>query len=729
MTRALPLAAFVALVLALWLLPAADPARLAAMKAPELLDASVEGTARTLGERVLEGSQVTRTEPGKAVLRLGGVRVAAPAAPSDDLGVHGLARRWLVSKLRQLSAARGDSLLVEGELTPLPGGAGFLVELRGDRLSLRYDAPGAESLAVEIEGWQPPARTSLLPPIVAILLAILFRRPVVALFCGVWTATFLLERAAGHGPLSSLARGVPAVVTDFVWPRVVDPNNQQIIGFVVAMLAMVGVMTRAGGMRGLMDRLARLASSARRTQIATWLMGLVVFFDDYANCILVGATMRPLSDRFRVAREKLAYLVDSTAAPVAGLSIFSTWIAFEVSTFSAQLPAAGMLASEGYAVFVETLPFRFYCIFTLVLAGWIAWSGRDFGPMLAAERRARRTGQLVREGGKPMVSEAATSLEPAAGVRPRSHRALLPVAVFVLITLEEIARVGWAAMKAADPALAPGDLLTLRGITELLREGNSTRALLVGSSSGLGLAVLLALAAGLRWEILRAAWTTLRSMGIAIAILYLAWSIGKACEALGTAPYLSELIGDRIWPAALPTILFLLAAVVAFSTGSSWSTMSILLPLVVGLAYNLGQDSAAAAVAAGGTAAFDGHLLMVMSIGAVLEGSIFGDHCSPISDTTVLSSTATASDHIDHVRTQIPYAVLAMGAALLVGYLPCALLGHAPWLSIVLGVAVLVLFVRFAGRRSDGPDPAAPPGAPVVAESAASGSGTGERTG
>jgi Na+/H+ antiporter NhaC len=193
----------------------------------------------------------------------------------------------------------------------------------------------------------------------------------------------------------------------------------------------------------------------------------------------------------------------------------------------------------------------------------------------------------------------------------------------------------------------------------------------------------------LRGEVPRAAWKTLRSMGIAIAILYLAWMIGASCELLGTASYLSELLKESLAPQLLPAILFLLGALVAVSTGSSWSTMSILLPLVVGLAYNLGQQDPS----------IGGHMLMVMSIGAVLEGSIFGDHCSPISDTTVLSSTASASDHIDHVRTQAPYALTVMAVAVGLGYLPCAMMGLSPWLALAAGAAALVGVALCFGRR------------------------------
>ena len=418
-------------------------------------------------------------------------------------------------------------------------------------------------------------------------------------------------------------------------------------------------------------------------------MGLAVFFDDYANTILVGSTMRPLTDRFRIAREKLAYIVDSTAAPVAGLSIFSTWIAFEVSTFSAQLPAAGMSPDDGYSVFISTLPYRFYCILALAMVALVTITGRDFGPMLEAERRARRTGKLVREGGTPMVSDVVTAMEPAAGITIRAWRALLPLAVFVGLTCFTILQTG-GAFAAGAPSL-----FSIEGLSTVLGDSDSYAALWRGSSLGFLVAVVASLLAGLRFEIIDAAFKTLLSMGVALAILYLAWMIGAVCGRLGTAQYLTVLLDNMLYPLALPVILFMLAGAIAFSTGSSWSTMSILLPLVVGLAFTLGERTD-----------IGGEMLMILSIGAVLEGSIFGDHCSPISDTTVLSSVASASDHIDHVRTQGPYAFLTMLVAIVAGYLPAAAFGLHPGLSLVGGVLVLWIGLRVLGERVDEAAPA-----------------------
>jgi len=697
MARLLPAVLAGGAVLGVLLLPTPSPERLAAYGAHELLGEPVgpapaggEADPRpTLGALVLEGPAAERAD-GRIVLALAHVRVrsaAADAAPNESLDL----RRSLLRGLRTAAGEQGLELDVRGETKAAAGGADFLLTVHPARLDLAYGLDGRDDLALSVErDWHRPTNRSLIPPLVAVALAVALRRPLLALFAGVVSGVFLLQRGEASGALGALGATLPAT-WGYLWAEVWNEERAMIAGFVALMLAMVGVMTRCGGIRGLMDAVSRLARDARRTQIATYLMGLAVFFDDYANTILVGSTMRPLADRFRVSREKLAFLVDSTAAPVAGISIFSTWIAFEVSTYSAQLPAAGLAPSDGYAVFLRTIPYSFYCVFMLVFVGAITVTGRDFGPMLRAERRARATGQVLRPGATPMVSAEATEMEAAEGVAPRAWRAVLPLATFLLGTILLILGNGGA---FSLPAV---ELLSIPGLTAVLSDGSGSEPLFFGTLAGLVVASLAFLSARLpATDLVASAWTTLRAMNIAFAILYLAWMIGAVCADLGTAPYLTGIVSDAIDPLLLPSLLFVLAGLVALSTGSSWSTMSILLPLVAGLAYNLGLDAGL-----GPDPAASGQHLMVMSIGAVLSGAIFGDHCSPISDTTVMSSIASACDHIDHVRTQLPYALSGMALAILFGYLPCAYLGLSPWIACGGGAVLLVLLVRLVGRPAE----------------------------
>jgi len=690
MTRVLGTLVALAALVGVFFLPTARTADLAALEGTGWTDRKLPepdgGAARPLWELVLASPHYSEEVPGRGTLTLSYARLEMADLDALD-PAHSAFEDAVVRGLRQkVQKERGRELQVVPSPDPKHEGVHFLQAVGDGKLALLYSPTPGESVTAEVD-WRPATNLSLLPPLVAILLAVLLRRPVVSLFLGVFAGAFLLRNALGAGFVVSGGGGLVDVFRVYFFDELLDKNDNgrvQVVGFVVAMLAMVGVITKNGGIRGLMNIVARWARSARSTQVATWFMGLAVFFDDYANTILVGSTMRPLTDRYRIAREKLAYIVDSTAAPVAGLSIFSTWIAFEVSTFSAQLPAAGMSPDEGYQVFISTLPYRFYCILTLAFVGLVTLSGRDFGPMLGAEQRARRSGEVVRRGGRPMVSDVVTAMAPAEGITIRAWRALLPLAVFIGVTCFWILHTG-----GAFGADAPS-LLTVDGLSQVLGDGDSYAALWWGSSLGFSVAVVASLLAGLRMEILDAAWKTLSSMAIALGILYLAWMIGAVCRDLGTAQYLTVMLGDFEFPLFLPVILFLLSGAIAFATGSSWSTMSILLPLVVGLAFGLGER-----VEIGGAA------LLVLSIGAVLEGSIFGDHCSPISDTTVLSSVASACDHIDHVRTQIPYSVFTMVTAIAVGYLPAAGFGLHPAWSLLAGVAVLALGLRLLGRRAD----------------------------
>jgi len=688
MTRFLSLLAFAALAAVLFLSPDASRNHLASLDIGKVLDEPVigsdpeSGDAQTLFDALLQSNGVERMGD-EVIMRLAGCRFESEMDELPDINLHEEARLSIVRTIRAKAAedSAGFPLTIDRRLnTPVTDAISFKVQASDDKLRLGFAYVGEELTWAERD-FEPPSRNSIAPALIAIFLAILFRRPILALFTGVFLGSILFLHGGGESLGASVPKGFLQIFPRF-WDQLIDPERYYIILFVIFMLAMVGVMTRSGGIRGVMDRISGFAKDARRSQIATWMMGLAIFFDDYANTILVGSTMRPLTDRFKVAREKLAYIVDSTAAPVAGISIFSTWIAFEVSTFSAQLPDAGLNPSDGYSVFMQTLPYRFYCIFTLIFVAMLVFSGRDFGPMLRAERRARG-GKVLRDGAKPMVSEASTALEPAAGVGSRMGRAVWPLFTFIGVTLFEIARGGGAFEMGSD-------LFRLEGLASVLYNGSGSWPLMVGSLAGMVVAMVMGSAAGLGSETVKSAWNAIRSMGIAIAILYFAWMIGAVCNDLGTALYLTALLKDIINPITLPCILFILAGIVAFSTGSSWSTMSILLPLVVGLSFQLG-----ASTPIGDTG------MMVLCIGAVLEGAIFGDHCSPISDTTVMSSIASASDHIDHVRTQAPYALVTMLVALVAGYFPCAFFGWSPWISLLLGVGVLALILRFYGKRAD----------------------------
>ncbi len=398
--------------------------------------------------------------------------------------------------------------------------------------------------------------------------------------------------------------------------------------------------------------------------------------------------MRPLTDRWRVSRERLAYLVDSTAAPVAGLSALSTWVAYEMSLYADQLPAAG-IHQDAYIIFLRTLPFRFYSIFTLTLLLMGAAMDRSFGPMLAAERRARGgavSPDVESRGRAERLSERALRrTEAKPGLPARWINAALPLGLIVLVTVLLMFHFGDSEGRGLA-ALA--DIGYLR--ETVLAGTQSSRALAWASLVGFVAALLLARGQRLLgWrEGLAAGVGNFQAMLEAVGILVLAWTMGKVCAELGTSEALIGATGGRLAEAALafPVLLFLTGAAVSFATGSSWSTMAILLPNVVVLAAHLGAHTALGSEG-----------LLLLSIGAVLEGSIFGDHCSPISDTTVLSSVASGCPHMAHVRTQMPIALVALAISLGAGYLPVAL-GLPAWAALAIGAVAAFGFLRLVGR-------------------------------
>ena len=547
-------------------------------------------------------------------------------------------------------------------------------------------------LATPVEGETSdgyyPDRWSLLPAFLAIALAILSGRVVPSLLIGCVAGAALYT--------GGLVGGAAHFAVGTVWDDVLTSRfNLEIVGFVVFLFMTVGVMARSGGIQGMVEWIRGYARGPVSAQLCSYAIGILIFFDDYSNCIITGTTMRPLTDKVGVAREKLAYIVDSTAAPIAGVSIFSTWVAYEVSTFANQLPevtkedGTPFTQSDGFAVFVQTLPFRFYCLFTLIMVAATILTRREFGPMLKAARRAWHDRQPVAPDAQPMVADGLARTEPPEGAPQRGINALLPILLLVVATITLIVTFGTQAMSPQD-----WDRGFVARVATILGNGESQRALCYAAAMALVLAVALAVGQGILTvaDALASAWRSAQSLVFAIVILVLAWSIGNICSDLGTAPFLTAAFYGSFPPWLLPVVMFLLSSMIAFSTGTSYGTMAILLPNIVVLAHTMGTSMPE----------LGGPALMVLTIGAVLEGSIFGDHCSPISDTTVLSSVSTGSDHLHHVRTQAPYAVAVMAIAIVCGYVPAAWLGPAAWpICWAVGLVTIFVLLFVVGRRPD----------------------------
>ena len=501
---------------------------------------------------------------------------------------------------------------------------------------------------------------SLVPPLIALIIAIALRKVIWALFLAVFAGGVIMKGNVLTNlwlELKTVCVAIPSMIgadvklDGYIGTVIADSFNLQILGFTLALVGMVAVISRMGGTSGLVNSMSRFARGPRSAQAVTSAMGTAIFFDDYANTVVVGTTARTLTDRHRISREKLAYIVDSTSAPVAGIAIVSTWIGYEVGLFDSllgTLSAVNDVPSSGYELFFAILPLRFYCIFALVLVFLNAWTARDFGPMYHAEIRTRQGGPVVPEGSGTEHSGLGQLARD--DIPHRAINAILPIAAVLLTILGSIL---WIGSKSG-----PLELNSLMGWKTLFDSAaDHIQTILFGAAlMGSLIAITLALTQrllGLK-ESLNAYVSGVKTLWEAVAILILAWAIKSVCSDVGTGHALIALVGDAIPSMVLPLVIFLLSGTIAFSVGSSWATMALVLPIAAPLSADL----------SGGD-----YLIVMASLGAVLDGAIWGDHCSPISDTTILSSTATGCPHLAHVKTQIPYATLAMISAAAVGYL------------------------------------------------------------
>lgn len=527
-----------------------------------------------------------------------------------------------------------------------------------------------------IPGW-----LTLVAPLFAILIALVFRQVHVALFAGIWLGSIIIKD-------NNVLAGFFYVVDHYVINTLAGSggwDHTSIAVFTLLLGGLVGVIYANGGATGIVLSVSRLATNPRRGQVATWLMGILIFFDDYTNTLIVGNTMRPVTDRLKISREKLSYIVDSTAAPVACIAIITSWIGFEISLIKDALESVGMVDQNPFTMFVASVPHSYYPILTLFFVFAIAITGRDYGPMLTAERRARNTGELLSPKAAPIANIEADVREHP-GVPPRWLNAAIPVFVVVVGTVIGLIVTGRTALAASGNTTAT--------MFDALREGNSFVALLWSSFAGCVVAILLTLVQRLMsLTAVIGAWVSgVKAMAPAIVILVLAWSIGEVCTDLHTADYLVARMSGVIAPEFLPVLIFLVAAAVSFSTGTSWGTMTILTPLCIPLVIQIAHINGIAGIAESD--------ILLSGIAAILSGAVFGDHCSPISDTTIMSSMASGADHIDHVRTQLPYALTAAALGVLFGYIPAAL-GVPNILALAIAVAAVFGVVRFLGRRVD----------------------------
>ncbi len=532
-----------------------------------------------------------------------------------------------------------------------------------------------------------PLWLSILPPLIAIIMALLTKEVFSSLFVGLLFGTTVIYKYAGFGFFMAFFKGLFAVVDTYLLEALLTTDHLSIIIFCMLIGGMVTLISMNGGMKGIVSILARYANSRRSGQMITFIMGLLIFFDDYANTLVVGNTMRPVTDKLKISREKLAYLVDSTSAPIAAVAFITTWIGAELSYIKEGIAQIGLEASA-YSVFLQSLRYSFYPILTLFFVFFLIWQKRDFGPMLKFEKEASLSDHQQAVASRMKTPQIMKELEVSESIPAKWFNALIPVLIVVLGTIAGLVYTGW------DQAVWDNTMLPFTNkLSHIIGQADSFKALIWSSLTGVLIALVLTISQKILTlkESVEGLVNGFKTMLHAILILSLAWSIALLTQHLHTAEFITgSLKSIAIHPAFLPAITFIFSAFIAFSTGSSWGTMAIIYPLILPATWKIGLEWG-----------WDEALIMPVFynvVSSVLAGSVLGDHCSPISDTTILSSLSCSCNHINHVRSQLPYALTVGGVGLMGGTIPTAL-GWPIWLSYLLAIGTLYVLIRLMGKR------------------------------
>jgi len=459
-----------------------------------------------------------------------------------------------------------------------------------------------------------PSGISVLPPVLAIAMAIGTRQVYLSLGAGIWLGSTFIE---DFHPIAGLGAALERLVAVLG-----SAGDARVVLFTLVVGALITTLEASGGVTGFVKRLEEraLVGTARRAQLLAWVLGVVIFVESNITVLVAGTVARPLFDRFKISREKLAYIIDSTSAPICILIPLNAWGAYNLSLLE------GLDVPDALGVFLRSLPYNFYALGAVVLAlSSIVWS-LDFGPMKSAQARAA-AGTVHAEGSQPLSDEGASE-DPTLKVPPRARNMLVPIAVLVV------------AMPVSLWVTGDGDIM----------QGSGSTSVLWAASGALATAWIMLLAQR-ALSVDRLTRRGLEGAGALLPlaiILVLALALGGLAKELGTGVYLARLAAGSMPTFVLLPVLFMVGAGVAFSIGSSWGTFAIMLPIAVPTAQSMG-------------------LPLEPFVAASLAGGVFGDHCSPISDTTIVASLAASTDHIAHVRTQLPYA-LAGGAVAAVGF-------------------------------------------------------------
>jgi Na+/H+ antiporter NhaC len=527
-----------------------------------------------------------------------------------------------------------------------------------------------------------PAILALAPPVVAIVLAMTTRQVLISLYAGVWIGALIVTSG---NPISATA-----LTMDWIIEVVRDPFNATFLILILLMGAGAAFIYKSGSILALENWIGDRVETARDAQILTWVIGIFIFFDSYTSTIITGNATKDLSNSRYSSREMHSYILDSTTSPVTTFGPISNWIGFQVSVI-AQVIGAGALAGAAisaspYELFLQSIPWNVYCLMAFLMVGIITITQRFYGSMLDAEWRARSERQTMREGATPLSNVTSDVGEPS-DANPTLMNFFAPIAALIVTGLVSM----WWLGGGAAPNV---------GIAQAFQETDIARALLFSAFAFAVVGFVSAIAT--RALNLDTASDTIvngfKTMMIAAAIIVLAWTIGLAASNVGTAQYVINVVtGSGLPGETLPILIFIISAFIAFTTGTSWGTMSIVTPIALPLGYQtVGVE------------------ILPVLLGALLGGAIMGDHCSPISDTTVMSSIFAGSDHIDHVNTQIPFALTGGGIAIAM-YTLYALGISSPLVILPVALAVTIAAV-FAFNKIDARRKNLPEVMPTVAD-------------
>lgn len=531
---------------------------------------------------------------------------------------------------------------------------------------------------------------TLIPPVAAIVLAFITKDVILSLFLGVLSGTFLVGMV-DHGIAASALFAFTDLCSRMV-KSMADTWNAGILLQVMCIGGLIALVTKSGGTKALALWLSKHADTPVLGQIYTWLMGIVIFFDDYANALIVGPIMRPLMDKFKISRAKFAFIIDATAAPITGIAVISTWVGVEISAIKEAYSQIGIENINAFTVFVETIPYRFYNIFMIFFVVATAVMSREFGSMYRAEIASR--------GGKSGAADfKIKNLEdqifvPKEGVALRKLNAIIPLGAMIVLSVIGFYFNGYSSLEGEALEAVKAAPLSFTSIRTAFSAADASVVLFQSALFSSIIAVALGIAQKIYGvkeaiEVWVGGW---KSMLNTVIILLFAWSLSSVIKELGTSRYLVELLSDATPRFALAIVIFVLSSFISFSTGTSFGTMGIVTPLAVPLAHAVGQKY--------GLSGEEFHVFMCVNISAVLTGAIFGDHCSPISDTTILSSMGAGCDHIEHVSTQMTYALVVCGISIVCGYLPAGF-GLSVWGCLILGITAIILLLRVVGKRVD----------------------------